>query len=127
MTESLKLNKSDLLLIEKTSAYVKKTLEEAEGGHDWFHTLRVYKNALNIAKGETEADVVVVSLGALLHDIADSKFSYLSTSSSYLSFGTPSDLSEGPLVSKPSQRRIRTILPESTPYSLLNEFALSPS
>ncbi|MEC7781899.1 MAG: HD domain-containing protein [Bacteroidota bacterium] len=74
MTESLKLHKSDIALIEKTSDYVKKTLLEAEGGHDWFHTLRVYKNALNIAKGEDQADVVIVALGALLHDIADSKF-----------------------------------------------------
>ncbi|TWO33900.1 HD domain-containing protein [Seonamhaeicola sediminis] len=60
-------------IIEKTKAFVKTTLSEAEGGHDWFHTLRVYNNALLIAKNEP-VDLFVVSLGALLHDIADSKF-----------------------------------------------------
>ena len=60
-------------LIENTTAFVKNELENAEGGHDWFHVERVYKNALLISKTE-EVDVLVVSLGALLHDIADSKF-----------------------------------------------------
>lgn len=59
--------------INKTIIFVKETLINAEGGHDWFHTERVYKNALLIAKGE-KANVFVVSLSALLHDIADSKF-----------------------------------------------------
>ena len=40
---------------------------------DWFHIERVYKNSLLIAKHE-DVDVFVVALGALLHDIADSKF-----------------------------------------------------
>ena len=61
------------LLIEHTIAYVKETLQNAEGGHDWFHIERVYKNSLNIAASE-EANLLVVKLGALLHDIADSKF-----------------------------------------------------
>ena len=61
------------LLIDQTIAYVKETLHNAEGGHDWFHIERVYKNSLNIAASE-EADLLVVKLGALLHDIADSKF-----------------------------------------------------
>lgn len=60
--------------IEKTIAFVKQTLENAEGGHDWFHTQRVFNNALLIAKDEPNADPLVVGLGALLHDIADSKF-----------------------------------------------------
>lgn len=60
-------------LIEATKTFVKDTLKDAEGGHDWFHIERVYKNALLIAKGET-VDPLVVALGALLHDIADSKF-----------------------------------------------------
>jgi len=60
-------------LIEATKVFVKETLKDAEGGHDWFHIERVYKNALLIAKGET-VDLLVVTLGALLHDIADSKF-----------------------------------------------------
>lgn len=61
-------------IIKNTKAFVKKTLQNAEGGHDYFHIERVYKNALAIAEKETDADVFIVSLGALLHDIADSKF-----------------------------------------------------
>ena len=60
-------------IINKTTAFVKDTLANAEGGHDWFHIERVYKNSLLIAKNEA-VDMFVVSLGALLHDIADSKF-----------------------------------------------------
>lgn len=60
-------------LIENTKAFVKQQLNGAEGGHDWFHTKRVYNNALLIAGGET-CNTTVVALGALLHDVADSKF-----------------------------------------------------
>ena len=60
-------------LIEATKTFVKNTLENAEGGHDWFHTLRVYNNTLSISKHE-DVEPLVVELGALLHDIADSKF-----------------------------------------------------
>lgn len=60
-------------LISKTISFVKTKLENAEGGHDWFHIERVYRNAILISKNEV-CDTVVVQLGALLHDIADSKF-----------------------------------------------------
>ena len=60
-------------LINDTISFVKKELENAEGGHDWFHIERVYKNAALIANRE-KCDSLVVQLGALLHDIADSKF-----------------------------------------------------
>lgn len=60
-------------IINNTIAFVKQKLENAEGGHDWFHIERVYKNAQLIAKDEN-CDVIIVKLGALLHDIADSKF-----------------------------------------------------
>ena len=60
-------------LIDKTISFVKEKLKDAEAGHDWFHMQRVYKNALLIADGE-QCDLEVVKLGALLHDIADSKF-----------------------------------------------------
>ncbi|MDT0675287.1 HD domain-containing protein [Autumnicola musiva] len=62
-----------LEITQNTIAFVKETLKNAEGGHDWFHIQRVYNNANMIAKGEN-ADNYVVALGALLHDIADSKF-----------------------------------------------------
>jgi uncharacterized protein len=61
------------LILDHTIAFVKKELQNAEGGHDWFHIERVFKNALLISKTET-VDTLIVSLGALLHDIADSKF-----------------------------------------------------
>ena len=60
-------------LIEKTKTFVKTALADAEKGHDWFHTRRVYQHAKMIAKGE-QADILVVELAALLHDIADPKF-----------------------------------------------------
>jgi uncharacterized protein len=62
-----------MTLIDTTIEFVKQQLKDAEGGHDWFHIERVYKNALLIAKEES-CNIEVVQLGALLHDIADSKF-----------------------------------------------------
>jgi uncharacterized protein len=60
-------------LISTTITFVKQQLTGAEGGHDWFHIERVYRNSLLLAQTET-CDETVVKLGALLHDIADSKF-----------------------------------------------------
>ncbi len=61
------------ILITNTTAFVRQELNGAEAGHDWFHVQRVYKNALLISKNENVNKTIVV-LGALLHDIADSKF-----------------------------------------------------
>lgn len=60
-------------IVERTTVFVKESLKGAEGGHDWFHTHRVLTNSLRIAKTE-DVDEFVVTLGALLHDIADAKF-----------------------------------------------------
>lgn len=60
-------------IIHKTQLFVKETLKDAEGGHDWFHIVRVWNNAKLIAKSET-VNLFIVELGALLHDIADAKF-----------------------------------------------------
>jgi uncharacterized protein len=60
-------------LIKATEEYVKNELNGAEGGHDWWHIERVRKLALAIAESEP-VDSLIVELGALLHDIADSKF-----------------------------------------------------
>jgi uncharacterized protein len=65
------MNNQDIIL--KTIDFVKKSLSGAEGGHDWWHIYRVWKTAYHIAKNE-EVDMFIVELGALLHDIADSKF-----------------------------------------------------
>ncbi|MEJ2595068.1 MAG: HD domain-containing protein [bacterium] len=60
-------------LIDKTVHFVKNTLSDAEGGHDWWHTYRVWKMARHIAEAEGVVNIVI-DLGALLHDIADAKF-----------------------------------------------------
>lgn len=60
-------------IIQQTKEYVKKTLEGEATGHDWWHIYRVWKNAVHIGKQE-DADLFVVQLAALLHDIADWKF-----------------------------------------------------
>ncbi|NJW52074.1 HD domain-containing protein [Salinimicrobium oceani] len=65
------MNKTQI--IHDTIAFVQQRLANAEGGHDWFHIERVFKNARDIAAGE-KVDLFVVELGALLHDIADYKF-----------------------------------------------------
>jgi len=62
------------LIIERTAEFVKKRLKKEPTGHDWWHTKRVWKLALKIAKREKGADLFVVQLAALLHDIADHKF-----------------------------------------------------
>ncbi len=60
-------------IIKNTAEFVQASLKDAEGGHDWFHILRVWNNAKLIAS-EENVDLFIVELGALLHDIADSKF-----------------------------------------------------
>ena len=60
-------------LIDIAHRYVKESLSEAEGGHDWWHVYRVWKMAARIADSEP-VDRKVVELAALLHDIADPKF-----------------------------------------------------
>ena len=61
-------------IIQHTVEYVKQTLERAEGGHDWFHTERVWNMARYIQSREGEGDLLVIELAALLHDISDPKF-----------------------------------------------------
>ena len=63
-----------MTVIDTTILFVKEQLQQAEGGHDWFHTQRVFNNAKLIAKIEGNCNLEIVKLGALLHDIADSKF-----------------------------------------------------
>lgn len=60
-------------ILKKTKKFVKQRFKGAEGGHDWFHTKRVLANSVHIAKKEN-ANLFVVQMAALLHDIADAKF-----------------------------------------------------
>jgi len=65
------MNKPEI--INKTVQFVRTTLQNAEGGHDWWHIHRVHTNAKLIAASEN-CNLLTVELAALLHDIADSKF-----------------------------------------------------
>ncbi|MCC5944879.1 MAG: HD domain-containing protein [Bernardetiaceae bacterium] len=62
------------VIIEKTAAFVREKFEGQESGHDWWHILRVWNLAKHLAAHEKNVDKFVVELGALLHDISDSKF-----------------------------------------------------
>ncbi|MGB5942119.1 MAG: HD domain-containing protein [Leeuwenhoekiella sp.] len=73
MSKINSLTAKESQLLGHTKTFVQETLADAEGGHDWSHTLRVYNNALLIAKHET-VDLLIVGLAALLHDISDAKF-----------------------------------------------------
>ncbi|MFZ5982608.1 MAG: HD domain-containing protein [Patescibacteria group bacterium] len=60
-------------IIKNTEKFVKDNMPGDGSSHDWWHIYRVWKNAIYIGKKE-KADMFVVELGALLHDIADFKF-----------------------------------------------------
>lgn len=60
-------------LLDRTVAFVRETLSDAESGHDWWHIQRVWNNTKLILETES-ANRLVCELAALLHDIADSKF-----------------------------------------------------
>jgi uncharacterized protein len=60
-------------IIELTRNHIRSLLENEGTGHDWWHIYRVWNNAKYIAKQE-QANMLVVELAALLHDIADWKF-----------------------------------------------------
>ena len=54
---------------------VRKRMAGESTGHDWWHVYRVWRSSLYIARSEHGADLFIVQLAALLHDIADWKFS----------------------------------------------------
>jgi len=60
-------------IIKKTETFVKETLSEDSTGHDWWHIYRVRNLSKRIALHEG-ADIFIVELAALLHDIGDYKF-----------------------------------------------------
>lgn len=62
------------ILITKTAYYVKDKMLGEGSGHDWRHVYRVWKITKKIADNEPSVDRLAVELGALLHDIADWKF-----------------------------------------------------
>jgi uncharacterized protein len=60
-------------IIRNTANHVRKILAPDSTGHDWWHVERVWQTARHIGEREG-ADLLVVELAALLHDIADWKF-----------------------------------------------------
>lgn len=60
-------------VIDETVKFVRNKLKGEGSGHDWWHIYRVWQTAKVIAKKE-KADIFIVELAALLHDIADWKF-----------------------------------------------------
>lgn len=61
-------------IIAKTKAHLRAEFAKESSGHDWWHIERVLHAATVIAKGEKDADLFIVQLGGLLHDVADFKF-----------------------------------------------------
>ncbi|MCF6170928.1 MAG: HD domain-containing protein [Bacteroidales bacterium] len=60
-------------IVKSAMDFVRKSLDGAEGGHDWWHAYRVWKTSIRLAE-EEKAEPFTVQLAALLHDIADAKF-----------------------------------------------------
>jgi uncharacterized protein len=60
-------------IIARTEEHVRGRPSENDAGHDWWHVWRVHNLAVYIARVEG-ADLEVVRLAALLHDVADWKF-----------------------------------------------------
>lgn len=61
-------------MIDTTIEYIKGIFSKDSSGHDYYHTIRVYNLATEIAKQEN-ADINIVQLAALLHDVDDIKLS----------------------------------------------------
>ncbi len=65
-------------VIQATEKLVRERLGSDASGHDWFHTDRVRRLALRLAReeeaGGATLDHRVIELAALLHDLEDWKF-----------------------------------------------------
>lgn len=64
---------TDKQLVSNTANFIKEKFSIESSGHDWWHMYRVWQLSKHIASKEKDADILVVELGALLHDIEDHK------------------------------------------------------
>lgn len=80
--------------IEAAKEYIKELFSGNAGGHDASHTMRVYRNALLIAKDENPCNMEIVSLAALLHDADDHKLFHTENNSNARQFLASQKLDE---------------------------------
>ena len=76
----------DDVMIAAAVAYIQELFRGNSGGHDAEHSLRVYRCALRIARGEPACDREVVALAALLHDADDHKLFHTENNANARSF-----------------------------------------
>jgi len=69
----VKLMVNNKELVSTVALQIKQKFIVESSGHDWWHIYRVWKMAQRIGKAE-KADMFIVELAALLHDVADWKF-----------------------------------------------------
>ena len=79
-------------LIDAAIDYVYSLFRDNAGGHDAAHTLRVYQNAMLIARQEPDCDLETVALSALLHDADDHKLFHTENNANARSFLTQHDV-----------------------------------
>lgn len=63
----------DEKIIWEAKSYINRIFKNNSDGHDAEHSIRVYCNACKIAEAYPDADLLVVSLASLLHDVDDHK------------------------------------------------------
>ncbi len=74
VTAALSSTSGKQQIIEAAEKYVREQLDGEGSGHDWWHIKRVLDLSVTIAYQYPKADLFVIKLGALLHDIGDHKF-----------------------------------------------------
>jgi uncharacterized protein len=60
--------------LESSEKFVRERLSGYDSGHDWWHIARVRDMAVHIHEIENKGNRTVIEIGALMHDIGDSKF-----------------------------------------------------
>ena len=61
------------MIVKEAMEYVRSLFQGNSDGHDFDHTMRVYRTAMEITDSEPDCDRLIVALASLLHDADDSK------------------------------------------------------